>query len=433
MIHLMQKLRKRRGTYYYVVVTTVAAVITGTINYLYHPMMIRYLSSADFAIFQSLMSMFNIFSVVSAGLGMYLTQQFSKHADNPQQLSALKRYRKWFAIKRGIVLFSFFVCLSPLLTSYLHLPSFRLVILVAFSYLFTGYVIVFGWLLQGTHKFEHISGILIAGAICRVSFGAVAMRLDLGVAGAIAAVSIGSLVWVTLQWLSTRKIAEQQPTHDTEIRIVDDFRSHLPPITFFASVAVVSMLLSQIDIFVVQHKYFGDEAGIYVAVSVLAKFIFFLAGSVETVYYPQLSKSVVHHVSRIQVRNYLTLLAFVIVGGYLGSRLLGGYVLYLFKPTLVGYADWLQWLLIGSGSIFVFTTILKLLVAWKQKRCAMVLIGFGLLVMVWLHIAADSISSFVHVYTWSMVVLALCALVLFRYTLHTHKQLSVTELGTSEI
>lgn len=116
-----------------------------------------------------------------------------------------------------------------------------------------------------------------------------------------------------MQWLSTRNIAEQQPTHDTEIRIVDDFRSHLPPITFFASVAVVSMLLSQIDIFVVQHKYFGDEAGIYVAVSVLAKFIFFLAGSVETVYYPQLSKSVVHHVSRIQVRNYLTLLAFVII------------------------------------------------------------------------------------------------------------------------
>lgn len=66
MSHRIASLRHQRGNYYYVVVTTVAAVITGTINYLYHPMMIRYLSSADFAIFQSLMSMFNIFSVVSA-------------------------------------------------------------------------------------------------------------------------------------------------------------------------------------------------------------------------------------------------------------------------------------------------------------------------------------------------------------------------------
>lgn len=173
----------------------------------------------------------------------------------------------------------FFVCLSPLLTSYLHLPSFWLVILVAFSYLFTGYVIVFGGLLQGTHKFEHISGILIVGAVTRVSCGAFAMWLDLGVAGAIAAVSIGSLVAVSLQWWSTRNIAETPLPLKAraEQQVTQDFRAHLPPIIFFASVAIVSMILSQIDIFVVQHRFFGDEAGVYVAVSVLAKFIFFLA------------------------------------------------------------------------------------------------------------------------------------------------------------
>lgn len=169
MVHWIKNIRHKRGNYYYVLVTTIAAVITGTINYMYHPMMIRYLSSADFAIFQSLMSMFNIFSVVSAGLGMYLTQQFSKYADDERVLTSLKQYRKKFALKRGGALFLFFVCLSPLLTVYLHLPSFWLVILVAFSYLFTGYVIVFGGLLQGTHKFEYISGILIAGAVARVS------------------------------------------------------------------------------------------------------------------------------------------------------------------------------------------------------------------------------------------------------------------------
>ena len=44
--------------------------------------------------------------------------------------------------------------------------------------------------------------------VTRVSFGALAMRLDFGVAGAIAAVSIGSLVAVSLQWWSTKNIAE---------------------------------------------------------------------------------------------------------------------------------------------------------------------------------------------------------------------------------
>lgn len=432
MVHWIKNIRHKRGNYYYVLVTTIAAVITGTINYMYHPMMIRYLSSADFAIFQSLMSMFNIFSVVSAGLGMYLTQQFSKYADDERVLTALKQYRKRFALKWGLILFVFLSSLSPLLTMYLHLPSFWLVILVAFSYLFTGYVIVFGGLLQGTHKFEYISGILIAGAVMRVSCWAFSMRLDLWVAGAIAAVSIGSLLTVSLQYVSTRRIAEKKWVQNNTM-LDQDFRQHLTPIIFFASVAIVSMLLSQIDIFVVQHRFFGSEAGIYVAVSVLAKFIFFLAWSVETVYYPQLSKSVVHHVERHQVRNYLVLLGIVIWWGYLGSRLLGGYVLYLFKPTLVWYTWWLQWLLIWSGSIFIFTTILKLLVARKQKVCTYLLIGAGICVMFRLHIVADSIGSFVQAYTWSMASLAISALLLFRYTLHTHKQLSVIDLGTSEL
>ena len=104
---------------------------------MYHPMMIRYLNSADFAIFQSLMSMFNIFSVVSAGVSMYLVQQFSIYAENTQKLLMLKQYRSSFAKSRGGGIFLFFVLLSPILTVYLHLPSFWLVVLVAISYLFT--------------------------------------------------------------------------------------------------------------------------------------------------------------------------------------------------------------------------------------------------------------------------------------------------------
>jgi O-antigen/teichoic acid export membrane protein len=68
---------------------------------MYHPMMIRYLNSADFAIFQSLMSMFNIFGVVSAGVSMYLVQQFSIYSENTQKLLMLKQYRSSFAKRRG--------------------------------------------------------------------------------------------------------------------------------------------------------------------------------------------------------------------------------------------------------------------------------------------------------------------------------------------
>ncbi len=416
----MSGFKQKRWNYYFVLITTWAAVITWFINYMYHPMMIRYLNSADFAIFQSLMSMFNIFGVVSAGVSMYLVQQFSIYSENTQKLLMLKQYRSSFAKRRGWSIFLFFILLSPILTVYLHLPSFWLVILVAVSYVFTWYGIVFSWILHGTQKFEYIASLLIVWALCRVWFWAGAMWLDFGVAWAIAAVSIGSMCSVWLQYLLVKKIennAKKWAELESIQEPVEKIKQQLWPISFFTVVAVTTMLLSQIDIFVVQHSFFGDEAWIYVAISVLAKFIFFLAWSVETVYYPQFTKTLIQWVSRKQIRNYFVLLALVILWWYAWSWVLGEYVLYLFKPTLAPYLWRLQWLLIGSWSVFIYTTILKLLVARKQHTQAYILIWLWFFVMIMLHVIPQSIASFVLLYTWTMSWLAFCWLFIFWYTI----------------
>lgn len=416
----MSGFKQKRWNYYFVLITTWAAIITWFINYMYHPMMIRYLNSADFAIFQSLMSMFNIFSVVSAGVSMYLVQQFSIYSENTQKLLMLKQYRSSFAKSRGGGIFLFFVLLSPILTVYLHLPSFWLVVLVAVSYVFTWYGIVFSWILHGTQKFEYIASLLIVWALCRVGFWAGAMWLDFGVAWAIAAVSLGSMCSVWLQYLLVKKIehnAKRVVEWESIQEPVEKIKQQLWSITFFTVVAVTTMLLSQIDIFVVQHSFYGDEAWIYVAISVLAKFIFFLAWSVETVYYPQFSKTLIQWVSRIQIRNYFVLLILVILWWYGWSWLLGEYVLYLFKPTLAPYLWRLQWLLIGSWAIFLYTTILKLLVARKQTIQAYLLISLWFITMILLHIIPQSLWSFVQVYTFWMGTLALVWLLTFFITI----------------
>lgn len=417
----MSRFKQKRWNYYFVLITTWAALITWFINYMYHPMMIRYLNSADFAIFQSLMSMFNIFSVVSAGVSMYLVQQFSIYSENTQKLLMLKQYRSNFAQSRGGGIFLFFILLSPILTVYLHLPSFWLVILVAVSYVFTWYGIVFSWILHGTQKFEYIASLLIIWALCRVWFWAGAMWLDFGVAWAIAAVSLGSMCSVWLQYILVKKIehnAKKEILWETTQDSVEKIAQQLWPISFFTIVAITSMLLSQIDIFVVQHSFYGDEAWIYVAISVLAKFIFFLAWSVETVYYPQFTKTAIHWVSRKQIRNYFVLLTLVIVWWYSWSWILGEYILYLFKPTLAPYLWRLQWLLIGSWAIFLYTTILKLLVARKQKKQAYLLISIWFITMILLHIIPQSIWSFVYLYTLWMWALAFIWLLTFFFTVH---------------
>jgi O-antigen/teichoic acid export membrane protein len=169
------------------------------------------------------------------------------------------------------------------------------------------------------------------------------------------------------------------------------------------------MLLTQIDIFIVQHKFFWEQAGNYVAVSILAKFVFFLAGSIQTVYYPQLAKNKAHNVSRIQLRNYFLLLMLLILVSLWGAWLFWTYVLFLFKAHLVAYSWWLQPLIISSGALFFFTTIFKLLISRQEFSRAYLLIWVWILSMIRLHFAPSTLDSFVPLYMRTMIALCLWA------------------------
>lgn len=421
---MLSRLRKTCWNYYYIAVTVGASIITWGIHYLYHPLMIRYLPSDDFAVFQSLMSLFNVFGVIWAWLGLYLTQQVSIHAANNKYLSYIKNVWLRYATHRWVGLFLLFTALSPAIAFYLHLPSLVLVLLVAVNYLTAGYTIVHGALLQGSHKFEYIAWIMIWWALCRIWLGGLAVWLDRWVAWAIAAVSMWSLCAAGLQYLLARNIGKITSQGDVaEKPVADPVYSHLRTLLFFVSASFLTMLLTQVDIFIVQHKFFWNEAGNYVAVSVLAKFVFFIWWAIETVYFPQLAKQRANSVSLVQVRNYILLLVLLIICSLVGTWLVWTQVLYLFKAHLVDYKSWLQPLLLASGALFFFTTIFKLLVSRQEFKTAYLLVGAGIIAMVRLHVAPSSLWSFVSLYEYTMIGLWVCACISFWLVIARNKTL----------
>ncbi len=415
-------LRQRFWNYYYIVITGGASILTGTINYLYHPLMIRYLDGADFAMFQSLMSLFNIFGVIGAWLGYYLTQQVSMHAHSNSYLIYIKNFWLRYATYRWFALFLLFCAVSPLIAIYLHLPSIYLVFLVAASYLVAGYSIVYGALLQGNHKFEHIAWVMIWWALWRIWLWAGAIALDRWVPGAIAAVSCASILAVWLQHLFTKQIGITTKEEIWEKPATDQLFNHTWTILFFVGASFLTMLLTQIDIFIVQHKFFWEQAGNYVAVSVLAKFVFFLAASIETVYFPQLAKKTAKNVSYLQLRNYFILLILLIGVSVWWAWLLWTQVLYLFKAHLIAYNGWLQPLIIASGALFFFTTIFKLLISRQEFIRAYILIGIWVVSMIWLHVMSNSLESFVSLYMWAMLSLCWWALICLLSTFLKNKE-----------
>lgn len=68
-----------------------STILSGLINYLYHPLMLRYMSLSDFGVFASLLSVTNILSIFIMGISFFLTREFSRMIGEQERVYGLYR------------------------------------------------------------------------------------------------------------------------------------------------------------------------------------------------------------------------------------------------------------------------------------------------------------------------------------------------------
>lgn len=167
----MNKLKQQYGNYYFVALMGIATVVSGVINYLYHPLMIRFLSESEFSLFEALLSIINIAGVVASGFTLYLVQQFALHESHNGHKNTILRKSISRLGRGGLVYAALILALSPFLQSYLHLPNIIPIWLIAASFLFMGVATVYSSFLQAEQQFEFIAVFTIISALLRVGLG----------------------------------------------------------------------------------------------------------------------------------------------------------------------------------------------------------------------------------------------------------------------
>lgn len=100
-----------------------STILSGLINYLYHPLMLRYMSMADFGVFASLLSVTNILSIVIMGISFFLTREFSRMIGERERVYGLYRSALLSMILLGIGLFIVYLFMSPWIAEVLHIES----------------------------------------------------------------------------------------------------------------------------------------------------------------------------------------------------------------------------------------------------------------------------------------------------------------------
>ena len=176
----------------------------------------------------------------------------------------------------GLGLCMALLLLSNPISQYLRLPSGRMIEVLAFGMLFYIPLGVRRGGMQGTCQFLRLSLNLAAEAFVKLIAAMVLVLGGAGVLGAVGAISLSVFAAFLL------------PAGDAELRQPPalyqpgSFLESIQAIIFF----IGQVIISNVDILMVKHYFAPDDAGIYAAVALVGRLLYFATWSVTSAMFP---------------------------------------------------------------------------------------------------------------------------------------------------
>jgi O-antigen/teichoic acid export membrane protein len=253
-------------------------------NFLYHFLSARLLGPAEYATVASIFSIFYLVTVGSSAIQNTATKYVSgfKAKKDYKKISLFfkRGFRKIFLV--SLFLFAVYLAISPLIASFLNIPLIAVLISSPAIILFA--LVPFNrGILQGLQKFGSLGINLIAEGLIRLALALALIFLGLKSNGALAAVSIATLVAVLITFPSLK-------LEKAKGKINID-RKGLYRFVFISFIALFLVnAIYNMDVFLVKHFFSAEQAGHYAAISLLGKIVFFGATAIGLVMFPKVSE-----------------------------------------------------------------------------------------------------------------------------------------------
>jgi O-antigen/teichoic acid export membrane protein len=184
----------------------------------------------------------------------------------------------------AIALSLLIVAISPVATNFLHLDSVLSVALVGPILFFSLITLVNQSTSQGLLKFWGIVGPNLTSSLGKLTFGVLFVYLGYSLTGAIFGVVISAFMAYVLS-ISIVKGEVNITNFDPKILI--PFTKYALPVL---GQALAFTSLFTVDVILVKHYFPSQEAGLYAAVSMLGKIIYFAASPIIHVMFPVVSQ-----------------------------------------------------------------------------------------------------------------------------------------------
>jgi len=373
------------------------------LSYVYQFLMVRFLSTEQFAEFASLIGIINLLAVLTAWFSYFLVKELSKSISLQAQYVIIHIVLKYGTIMSTII-FVLYCLITPILWWYLKIPDI-LIIIVAWAWL----LLSFPWLYQNAYyqiqkSFYKIWVLQVLNPILRIIIWVGLILLWTSTLWAVLWFIIPIFLIFFYRYYDISHAFSDISSVTSELftqqqkQIIWDFKELKKQLIQFFWIALLIALFMNIDILVIKNIFDSQTAWYYAALSVLAKFLVFLWMSIETVYYPQFvsqEKIPLREILRVST-YYIAMTAWAIVFFMIFWK----YILNIFKPWLIQYWYLITPLLIFCGILWYLSLISKTAIAFWKYWVNWVLFGVLCGIIWYIYIFSPELQNIV----WGFII-----------------------------
>lgn len=253
--------------------------------YVYHLLMGRLLGPEKYGELSSLLSLLYIFTVpllVAQTVLVKFISGFKAHGEIGKVKSLFVSVTKVFLLV-GFIGFPIAFITDGWVTAFLHLSRSTLFFLIYLLFVFSLLSIAIVGVLQGLQKFIWLVAVGAGGIVLKIAFSVPSVAW--GVWGVVWAAVLASIGIYLLSFIPLRFLfrAKSKKTDLTRRWIF----AYAAP-TFLTLLGITSLYST--DIILIRHFFSGQPAGLYAALAVLGKIIFYASSAVGMVLFPVLSE-----------------------------------------------------------------------------------------------------------------------------------------------
>lgn len=262
-------------------------------QFIYHFLAGRFLTKAEYGELAAVISLLGLLSIIQLSLNLTITKFISSEKDNEKVADFIHWIFNW-SLKLSLVFAALTLLLSPLIVSFLNIEHLNIVLTLGPILVFTITLVTLRSILQGLLKFNQY----VYSLLTEATFKLIATLLFFLLGWATFGAMVGFLLGVAFSFVITLI-----PLFPYLKRKIKDKPKALPfikysQITFIQGLAMTSFNSS--DILLVKHFFNSDQAGLYAAMSVLGKVVFFASIPIAAVMFPLVSK---RHALNLKYKN----------------------------------------------------------------------------------------------------------------------------------